>query len=251
MFITGVYDDFYNADFKLKFFIQLIIAKLLIDQGFLINSFHGFFGVYEVPYLLAQFTTVFTFIVIVNAINFSDGIDGLAVTLVIYFLIILEFLMGYKTELTYLNIILILLILPFYFFNSKKINKVFLGDSGSLFLGSVVAINVFNFLNTENTDIFYYNPAIISFTLLFYPLIDLLRVFIIRIGQGNSPFFADNNHLHHRLSGIFKNHYARSFFIFFFSFLFLSLVFLFEYHFNTIYSFILILVFSLIVLLKK
>ena len=44
MFIVGVYDDFYNADFKLKFFLQIIVAKILIDQGFIIDHFHGVFG---------------------------------------------------------------------------------------------------------------------------------------------------------------------------------------------------------------
>ena len=48
MFIIGVYDDFYNADFKLKFLMQIIVAKILIDQGYLISNYHGLFGLYEV-----------------------------------------------------------------------------------------------------------------------------------------------------------------------------------------------------------
>ena len=51
MFIVGVYDDFYNADFKLKFMLQIIVAKILIDYGLLIDNFHGIFGVYELPRL--------------------------------------------------------------------------------------------------------------------------------------------------------------------------------------------------------
>ena len=47
MFLVGVYDDFYNADFKLKFFLQIIVAKILIDQGYVISNYHGFFGVFD------------------------------------------------------------------------------------------------------------------------------------------------------------------------------------------------------------
>ena len=80
MFVVGVYDDFYNADFKLKFFLQIIVAKILIDYGFVIENFHGVFGLYEIPRIASQLFTVFVFLVIVNAFNFIDGIDGLAIT---------------------------------------------------------------------------------------------------------------------------------------------------------------------------
>jgi len=61
MFVIGVYDDLYNADFKLKFLLQIIVAKILIDQGYVISNYHGLFGLYEVPWLLAQVSTVFVF----------------------------------------------------------------------------------------------------------------------------------------------------------------------------------------------
>ena len=61
MFVVGVYDDFYNVDFKLKFLLQIIIAKILIDQGFLISNYHGLFGIHEVPRIIAQLTTIFVF----------------------------------------------------------------------------------------------------------------------------------------------------------------------------------------------
>ena len=63
-----------------KFLLQIVVAKILIDQGFVISNYHGLFGLFEVPWILAQLTTVFVFLVIVNAINFIDGIDGLAIT---------------------------------------------------------------------------------------------------------------------------------------------------------------------------
>ncbi len=250
IFFVGVYDDFYDADFKLKFFLQIIVAKLLIDQGFLIDNFHGLFGFNEMPYLLAQLITVFSFVVIVNAINFSDGIDGLAISLSIYFLITLEILV-WKSELIYLNGIIVVLLLPLYLFNSKKKNKVFLGDAGSLLLGTIVAINIFNFLSHNNSNESFYNPILIAISVLFYPLIDLFKVFITRIREGRSPFVADKNHLHHRLSSLFQNHYARSFFIIFCCLLILLGFLIFEYYFNTIYSSVLFLIITLIITFKK
>ena len=62
MFVVGVYDDFYNADFKLKFLLQIIVAKIIIDQGYAITNFHGLFGFYDVPWILAQISTVFVFL---------------------------------------------------------------------------------------------------------------------------------------------------------------------------------------------
>ena len=78
MFIIGVYDDLYNANFKLKFLMQIIVGKILIDQGFVITNYYGLFGLQEISWILAQFTTIFVFLIIVNAFNFIDGIDGLA-----------------------------------------------------------------------------------------------------------------------------------------------------------------------------
>ena len=71
MFVIGVYDDFYDADYKLKFFLQIIVAKLLIDQGFVIDNFHGIFGWHEIPRLASQLFTFFVFLVIsyLNSIN--------------------------------------------------------------------------------------------------------------------------------------------------------------------------------------
>jgi UDP-N-acetylmuramyl pentapeptide phosphotransferase/UDP-N-acetylglucosamine-1-phosphate transferase len=91
MFMVGVYDDFYNADFKLKFFLQIIVAKILIDQGFVIDNFHRVLGLNEIPRLASQIFTVFVFLVIVNAINFIDGIDGLAITEAIKVILLVEF----------------------------------------------------------------------------------------------------------------------------------------------------------------
>ena len=85
---VGVYDDIYNFDFKLKFLFQIIAAKIMIDNGLIIDNFLGILGLHDLNRIFAQIFTVF---VIVAIINFIDGIDGLAVTIVSLFIILFEF----------------------------------------------------------------------------------------------------------------------------------------------------------------
>ena len=210
MFIVGVYDDFYRADFKLKFLLQIIVAKILIDQGYVISNYHGLFGLYEVPWLLAQLSTVFVFLVIVNAINFIDGIDGLAITEVIKTILLIEFLSLKFTELSSMGFIILFSLLPLYYFNFKKKRKIFLGDGGSLLLGTTVAIYIFYLLGDQFvlSNKLVLNKTFLSILIIIYPLFDLLRVFIMRTKNGISPFRPDKNHIHHMLQLKVKKHFV-------------------------------------------
>ena len=206
MFIVGVYDDFYHADFKLKFLLQIIVAKIIIDQGYVISNYHGLFGFYEIPWILAQLSTVFVFLVIINAINFIDGIDGLAITEVIKTILLIEFFSANETPLSPLTLLLIISLIPLYYFNFKKKGKVFLGDGGSLLVGTIVSIYIFYTLGSEYQfkENFQINKALFTVLVILYPLVDLLRVFLIRIKNGKSPFIADQNHIHHVFLKFFK-----------------------------------------------
>ena len=199
MFIVGVYDDFYRADFKLKFLLQIIVAKILIDQGYVISNYHGLFGLYEVPWLLAQLSTIFVFLVVINAINFIDGIDGLAITEVIKTILLMEFFSSTTTSLIPMGALVIASLLPLYYFNFKNKRKVFLGDGGSMFLGTFIMIYLLHVLGPDYSisSNFRINKVLFTVLILSYPLLDLLRVFILRLKDGNSPFIADQRHIHH------------------------------------------------------
>jgi len=201
MFIVGVYDDFYHADFKLKFLLQIIVAKILIDQGYVITNYHGLFGLYEIPWLLAQISTIFIFLIIVNAINFIDGIDGLAISEVIKTIILIEFFSAGFTALSPMGFVLVSTMFPLYYFNFKKKRKVFLGDGGSLFLGTIAAVYAFYVLGADFSlkPTYTLNKTLFAILVLLYPLVDLLRVFVLRIKVGKSPFNADQRHIHHIL----------------------------------------------------
>ena len=138
-------------------------------------------------------------LVIINAVNFIDGIDGLAITEAIKVILLVEFFSLKSTPFFSLGIVTVLSLLPLYYFNFKSNYKVFLGDAGSLFLGTLIAIYLFYVLGSEYTlkPIFSANKPLLAMSLIAYPLIDLLRVFIIRIRNKKSPFSPDQNHLHH------------------------------------------------------
>ncbi|SVE44357.1 uncharacterized protein METZ01_LOCUS497211, partial [marine metagenome] len=87
MLFVGLYDDIYKLDFKLKFIFQIIVAKIIIDNGLIIDNLHGIFGVFELSRILGQLFTIFIIVAIINSINFIDGIDGLAIAVITLFLL--------------------------------------------------------------------------------------------------------------------------------------------------------------------
>jgi UDP-GlcNAc:undecaprenyl-phosphate GlcNAc-1-phosphate transferase len=199
MFLIGIYDDFYQADYKLKLLMQIIVAKILIDQGFVVNNYHGLFGLNQIPWWLAQLSTLFVFIVVVNAFNFIDGIDGLALTEFAKLIVLFELFSVQPTPFYHLNWGLIAGLVPLYYFNYRKTHKVFLGDAGSLLLGTLCCIYLFYALGSDYTlnNNWQLNKVVFTIGLALYPLVDLLRVFILRIRKGASPFLPDSNHIHH------------------------------------------------------
>ena len=210
MLIVGLYDDIYKLDFKLKFIFQIIAAKIIIDYGLIIDNFHGVLGIYELNRIIAQLITIFFIVAIINSINFIDGIDGLAISIVSLFIICFEFFSKSDTSFILLSLIIVCSILPMFYFNFRNNRKVFLGDSGSLFLGILLSIYVIHILSQEYVIKEKYDLHKIIFTLsvLFYPILDIIRIVFKRIIEGKSPFKADNNHLHHLILRKTKSHFA-------------------------------------------
>ncbi len=215
LLVVGLYDDIYEVDFKLKFLFQIITAKIMIDSGLIIDNFHGILGLYELNRIFAQIFTIFITVAIINSINFIDGIDGLAISIISVFIISFEFFANSQTEFQTISIILLASFIPLLFFNYRSKNKIFLGDSGSLFLGGIVSIYVLNILSTNYIikNEYDINKMIFVISILGYPIIDIIRVFFLRILNGTSPFVADRNHIHHRLLDKFKSHLLTSLFI--------------------------------------
>jgi UDP-N-acetylmuramyl pentapeptide phosphotransferase/UDP-N-acetylglucosamine-1-phosphate transferase len=213
MFFVGLKDDVVSLSASKKLIAEIAVAAMLIYLGdFRFTSLHGFLGIDTIPFIPSVLLSGFVYIVFINAFNLVDGIDGLAAGLGIFSSSVFGawfFLTGH-TEFAIISFSLAGALAGFFFFNvyGKK-NKIFMGDTGSLVLGTIMAVLVIQF-NEFNIDqsapyAIFASPAV-SFGILIYPLMDTIRVFSIRIIQKKSPFVADKNHTHHRLLAIGLNH---------------------------------------------
>lgn len=210
LLITGLYDDIYKMDFKLKFIFQIIAAKIMIDNGLIIDNLHGFLGINELNRLIAQIITIIVIVAVINSINFIDGVDGLASSIIVMFIILFEIFSNSLTPFYNLSLITISAILPLFYYNFRKKRKVFLGDAGSLFLGGLASTYIiFTLTNDYIIKPEFDLHKLLYVTIIFlYPILDIIRVTLTRLYIGKSPFIADKNHIHHLLLKQFEgNHF--------------------------------------------
>ncbi len=226
IFLVGIYDDVYNVDFKLKFIFQIIVAKIIIDSGFIIDNFHGFIGLFEINRIMAQLVTMFIIVSIINALNLIDGIDGLASSISLLFIISYEFFASVNTDFYFLSLIIISCLIPLYYFNFRKTKKIFLGDSGSYILGGLLSIYVLNILSNgyRIKPEFDINKIIFVISILIYPIIDVIRIFFLRVSRNKSPFHPDRNHIHHIILKKTNSHFKSTLTIVLSSIFFIILV---------------------------
>ena len=208
--IVGFYDDLKEIPSIIKLFMQIFVFFIISFSDYiLINSFHGLFGIYEIGYFESVIFSLFVFIVIINSINLVDGIDGLSASLSLFFLLITIFFY-YLSDNQYLFLIISFssTLIVFLFFNYSLKRKIFLGDTGSLGLGLCIASLAMGWLNTDHPSygIFPINPSLFVVLMLAYPLLDVIRVFTIRIYNKKSFMNPDRNHIHHKLIDIGLSH---------------------------------------------
>ena len=139
---------------------------------------------------------------------------------------VFEFFSNGLTALAPLGLLIGSSILPLYYFNFKKKKKVFLGDGGSMLLGTLTMVYVLYGLgnNYSFKEELIINKTLFVVIALLYPLLDLLRVFVLRIIDGQSPFVADNRHIHHFLNKKLKSSYKVILTLFVFNLLILLLI---------------------------
>lgn len=197
VFLLGILDDHKDASPKAKFYVIFLATFILYLGDISIYSLGTFLGV-EIP--LWYFALPFTMIAVAgftNALNLIDGLDGLAATVSI--VILSSFLyIGYLHNDTFIiNLCLttIVSLFAFLYFNWNPA-KIFMGDSGSLFLGFIIAVVAI--LSLE-----YIHPIAVLY-LAALPLMDTLIVMVRRIRNGKSPFSPDKTHIHHILLIFFQ-----------------------------------------------
>ena len=193
--ILGLIDDIKKISYKIKFLGLIIIFYLTIslDPTLQINKIYSsiFNKIFYLDFLKIPFT-ILCLLLLTNALNLIDGMDGLCILIST---ILLVWLMSTFQNTEPLYIVLIASLIYIFYLNLKK--NIFLGDSGSLFLGCMIGLNIILNYNLEISKIYY--PVENIFIALMLPGLDMLRVFIIRIYNKKNPFSPDRIHLHHLL----------------------------------------------------
>ena len=205
LFFLGLKDDLTVLSARKKFIGQLFAALLLIIfTDTRIIGFSKIFDIDMLPYWVSIGFTLFVYVLIINAYNLIDGVDGLAgcVALLISIFFTILFYNSGALSLATISVALIGALLAFLKSNFSSKNKIFMGDTGSMIVGFLLAFFTISFISQSqlNIDSDYHraSPAL-AFAMLFFPLIDTLRIFFIRIFiLKRSPFEADKNHIHHR-----------------------------------------------------
>ena len=205
MLYTGSMDDIIDLSPGIRFLIEiLVIAWLMYTSRSSINCFWGLWGVSTIPQWISYPLTIFAAVGIINAINLIDGVNGLSsgfcfmssVLFAIFF-----YTTGNQT-MTTLAMSAAGAIVPFFLHNVfGQSTKMFIGDGGTLVIGTMMAMFVISILgeNLGCVRIVAKGAGLIPFTLsvLSIPIFDTLRVMSARILNKKSPFHPDKTHLHH------------------------------------------------------
>lgn len=206
LYVVGMADDLIGIKYRAKFVAQVLCVIFMILGGVWIDNWTGILGFYEVsPWFGIPFTLVVA-VYITNAINLIDGVDGLASGLCSIALLtygVVYFLLGqYVYAMLAAGTLGVLI--PFYFYNvfgdARKRKKIFMGDTGSLTIGMVIAFLSIHMIQTPSSpSIWNANMAAIAFVPLLIPCFDVLRVYGERIVNHKNPFLPDKRHIHHKL----------------------------------------------------
>lgn len=213
IFFIGLKDDLIGISFGKKFVAEIAAAAILILlAGFRFTNLHGFFGIGEISYPVGFFLTLIIIIGITNALNLIDGVDGLSgsIALTAFTAFGAWFYVNHQPGYTLLCVSTIGSLVAFLWFNvwSKK-NKIFMGDTGALFLGFLMSMLVvrFNEMNLDTGIPWHIHASpVVSFGILIIPIFDTCRVMLSRILQGKSPFHPDKTHIHHHLLNLGFTH---------------------------------------------
>lgn len=220
LFYIGVMDDIVVMRAYKKLLAQIIVTALMVlGSDVRIRSFFGLFGVYELNYTVSVLVSMFTFIVLINAFNLIDGIDGLSggysVLCSALFGISYFHLGEFNYPLVVLSAVIIGSVGAFLYYNlsNYRNNKIFMGDTGSMILGFLLAFTAICFIDifidkklAGVPRYFLESAPAITIAILILPIVDTLNVIFIRIAKKQSIFTADKNHIHHCLLDLGLTH---------------------------------------------
>lgn len=250
----GVTDDVMIMRAYKKLIAQILVSVLMVvGSDVRIGSLFGVFGIYEMNYFVSVIISIFTFVILINAFNLIDGIDGLAGSysaLCSIFFGISYFRLGpYNYPLVILSAVIVGSVLAFLYYNLSNFRqkKIFMGDTGSMILGFLLAftgicfINIFIDKKIPSIPRYHLNSApIIAVAILILPIIDTLNVIIIRLIKKKSLLEADTNHVHHKLLRLGYTHRRSTAYILSYYFIIVLIAYFFRHINNNLLLFLIV-----------
>ena len=205
MALIGLRDDALALTPLQKLFSQFLPVILLVFfNKTTLNSSYGLFDLPPAPMILTWSLSLFTLLILTNAFNLIDGLDGLAGTIGSIGLITfgLWFCAAGDFSMSLIALTFAGALVGFLIFNWAP-SKIFMGDTGALMIGMMLSFLAVLFINTnynlpENHPYKLHASIATAICVVIIPVFDTLRVIILRLRHGLSPFQADKNHLHHR-----------------------------------------------------
>lgn len=207
MYLIGIADDLVGVRYRAKFVVQIFAGILLFLSGVGVKSLYGLVWIWTMPEWIGALLTIFLVVYFVNAINLIDGIDGLAsglATLATAFYSVIFFLAG-EYVYSMIGCATVGTLLVFFYYNvfgdADRRRKIFMGDTGSLTVGMVLAFLSLAMLRTPDLSFSFTeaNRSVLAFSPLIIPCFDVVRVTLHRIKRHRSPFLPDKSHIHHKL----------------------------------------------------
>ncbi len=205
----GTLDDIYDLSVGSRMLFQGIVACILVfGAGRYINDFGAISGGESI--FIAEYGMIFTILAVIaaiNAFNMVDGIDGLAGSMSIITIGSIALLMSIKgsNESVLLPLLIVVSTIPYLFYNVSRRNprgkKIFMGDAGSMYMGLTV-IWLLTICSQSNGGAQHTFRPVTALWLIAIPLMDMVAIMFRRARRGDSPFKADNSHIHHICMGL-------------------------------------------------
>lgn len=219
MYAIGAWDDVKDVPASLRFVVELFVVwAIIIVFNIEINDFHGLWGINKIPESISIPLSLIAGVGIINGVNLIDGVDGYCssygVMACVAFAVI--FLHAGDMAMFTLALIAIGAVIPFFFHNVFGVrSKMFLGDGGSLMLGTLLTMFTFNSLDSASPCAAFarhdgLSMVALMLAILAVPVFDTLKVMIYRMARGTSPFSPDKTHLHHMFIEMGFSHLATS-----------------------------------------
>jgi len=213
LFAMGVKDDIVSVNASTKFISQLCTSLLLVIPGEVrLRGFYGILGIYDLPVYGQIILSVTVIMVLINAFNLIDGLNTLAAGMGILATGVygIMFVLMSQPALAALSFALMGALVGFLRFNRSPA-RLFMGDTGSMLIGCITAVLSIKYIEVffKDTDVIMYRPEsapAFAIAIVLIPIFDTLRVFVLRLSNGHSPFMADQNHLHHLLASAGLKH---------------------------------------------